>query len=152
MISRHVQMSYDGTNCRYKTEPAGTALNVYVWKSLTSLSLNTHKHQQCCMSFLWYEAWVQKETKKSLNSYMSFHSWNHSHFVMKKVTEFNLSSRGKIYLLHFFCLSEICTVCKNCISSDNISTFVSKYRHSWLVCLECELLSFFLLINVTSCQ
>lgn len=142
MISHSVQMSDE------RGRIVGTKLNQLEQLSMCMCgSLSHHYHlmhtsinNAVCLFFGMKPEYKKKKT--SLNSYMSSHSWNHSHFVMKKTTEFNLSSNEKIYLLHFSCHSEICTVFKNCISFDNISNFISIYRHSWLVCLECGLLSF----------
>jgi hypothetical protein len=118
VISGDIQMSDS------RGRIVGTKLNLLeqlslnAWKFLTSLSLNAHKHQKYSLFFfLWYKAWVQKETKK-ITHLLHFTPLTNSFTLLSSRKLLNLTSqRVKKYLHHFSFLSEICTAFKNCISS-----------------------------------
>lgn len=153
MIAHSVQMSDE------RGRIVGTKLNQLEQLSMCmcgSLShyyhlTHTSINNAVCLFFGMKPEYKKKQKNHSIPICHSIHEIIHT-LLRRKLLNLTCPWGKKIYLLHFSCHSEICTVFKNCISSDNISTFVSKYRHSWLVCLQCGLLSVCLLINVTSCQ
>jgi len=153
MISHSVQMPDE------RGRIVGTQLNQLEQLSMCMCgSLSHHYHlihtsinNAVCLFFGMKPEYKKKQKNHSIPMCHTIHEIIHT-LLRRKLLNLTCPWGEKIYLLHFSCHNEICTVFKNCVSSDNISTFVSKYRCSWLVCLECGLLSVCLLIDVSSCQ
>lgn len=111
--------------------------------------MHTNINNAVCLFFGMKPEYKKKQKNHSIPICHSIHEIIHT-LLWRKFLNLTCPQGKKNYLLHFSCHSKICTVFKKCITSDNISTFVSKYRHSW--CLQCGFLSVCLLINATSCQ